>query len=99
MKEKTRRCWMCRRTAKEVWDETPEEGSGYPNPDSMLRETNVGNQTIYCCIGCDAIIWNFTHVDLDEQIDEYTLATFGNIEDLVDRLIVALNEWKKSEYR
>ena len=91
MKEK--RCWMCRRTAKEVWDETPDEGSGYPNPDSMMIKTSVGDQTIYCCIGCNAIIYNFTHRGVDETVDEYTLAELGDIIDLVNKLKKALDDW------
>jgi len=86
-----KRCWMCRRTQKEIINDLHNYiyDSGMPD-DHVLFDVDIGGQKLQICQGCNAIIYDLTRHD--EKVDEYDLVLFDDLWKFQEKLKTAFED-------
>ena len=83
--KKEDRCWICGRTANEVWDSITYNWAGFPGPGSMLSEIDKGysHGKKKICQVCSGFMW----YTVKEYVDELPGQLDEDFEDYIVRII------------
>jgi uncharacterized protein with PIN domain len=90
MKEE-KRCWFCRRTAKEVMKDAPILTCDIPEKDIVYKEKVYDMDNFYICQGCNELLWFLVHHN--GKVDESSLVEFGDIETLFKKITEVFKKW------
>ena len=78
---------MCRRTSKEVWDNTRDETCGYPDEDSMMGTFDFCGQLVCLCHVCQAIIDGNAEDSINEALKDVCNDVSQSVEETAIRAI------------